>query len=145
MRVAFIVLLSALTCMGPVTTYAKKKKATLPKKETVQQTPYEKLFKNKKGECVKGMFTVHKLDGKVYFEIPDQLFGRDMLLGSTVSEINDNSDALVGAKPTKPMHVRFVQQDSIVVRCFRPIKDTILKANHNWHRITNAVKPLGRF
>ena len=30
-------------------------------------------------------------------------------------------------------------------RCFRPIKDTILKANHNWHRITNAVKPLGRF
>lgn len=26
MRVAFIVLLSALTCMGPVTTYAKKKK-----------------------------------------------------------------------------------------------------------------------
>ena len=31
------------------------------------------------------------------------------------------------------------------LRCFRPIKDTILKANHNWHRITNAVKPLGRF
>lgn len=138
MRVAFIVLLSALTCMGPVTTYAKKKKATLPKKETVQQTPYEKLFKNKKGECVKGMFTVHKLDGKVYFEIPDQLFGRDMLLGSTVSEINDNSDALVGAKPTKPMHVRFVQQDSIVVLQEFTARNTVI--DPGYENIASAIE-----
>ena len=84
MRLVFIMLLSAVTLSGPVAAYAKKKTATSPKKEAVKQTPYEKLFKDKKGQCLKGMFTVHKVDGKVYFEVPERLLGRDMLLGSTV-------------------------------------------------------------
>ena len=82
------------------------------------------------------MFTVHKLDGKVYFEIPDQLFGRDMLLGSTVSEINDNSDALVVFQTYQRYNFEsksqlFTPYKIWFSRCFRPIKDTILRANHN--------------
>lgn len=138
MRLTFIVLLSAMTVLGPVTTYAKKKQAAPPKKETVQQTPYEKLFKSKKGECVKGMFTVHKVDGKIYFEIPAKLFGRDMLLGSTVSEINDNSDALVGAKPTKPLHVRFMQQDSTILLQEFTARNTVI--DPGYENIASAIK-----
>ena len=65
-------------------------------------------------------------------------FGRDMLLGSTVSEINDNSDALVGAKPTKPMHVRFVQQDSIVVLQEFTARNTVI--DPGYENVATAVK-----
>lgn len=131
-------LLSAVTLSGPVAAYAKKKTATSPKKEAVKQTPYEKLFKDKKGQCLKGMFTVHKVDGKVYFEVPERLLGRDMLLGSTVSEINDNSDALVGAKPVKPLHVRFVQQDSMIVLQEFTARSTVI--DPGYENIAPAVK-----
>ena len=131
-------LLSAVTLSGPVAAYAKKKTATSPKKEAVKQTPYKKLFKDKKGQCLKGMFTVHKVDGKVYFEVPERLLGRDMLLGSTVSEINDNSDALVGAKPVKPLHVRFVQQDSMIVLQEFTARSTVI--DPGYENIAPAVK-----
>ena len=108
-------LLSALIVSGPSASYAKKKTKEAEKKETVKKTPYEKLFKDKQGECAKGMFTIHKVGGKVYFEIPTAMLGREMLFGSTISEISDNSDGLVGEKPAKPLLVRFVQQDTTVV------------------------------
>jgi Met-zincin/Domain of unknown function (DUF5117)/Domain of unknown function (DUF5118) len=34
----------------------------------------------------KGLFTVHKVDDKYYFEIPDSLLGRDMLVVSRISQ-----------------------------------------------------------
>lgn len=47
---------------------------------------YDKLFKGKKCQTVKGLVTIHKVDGeKLYFELPMSIFGREMLLGSTVS------------------------------------------------------------
>ena len=36
------------------------------------------------------MITLHKMDGRVYFEIPLALMGREMLMGSTISEITNN-------------------------------------------------------
>ena len=34
-----------------------------------------------------GLFLVHYLDEKFYFEIPDTLFGKDMLLVSRIAQI----------------------------------------------------------
>lgn len=82
----------------------KKKKGEAP--EVKKETDYEKFLKDKP-QTEKGFITVYKLKGKVYFEIPDSLMGRDMLLGSTVTEISDNGDAVIGSKPTNPLHITF--------------------------------------
>lgn len=56
------------------------------KKSTVEMTAKEKPSKNiyaqlsTKGHKDEGLFTVYELNDKYYFEIPDSLFGREMLL-----------------------------------------------------------------
>ncbi|WP_240388130.1 zinc-dependent metalloprotease [Butyricimonas synergistica] len=99
-----------LALAEPLNAGTRKKK----KVEEKKVTPYEKLFQGKKVETVCGMVTLHKVDGKVYFEFPMKLMGRDMLLGSTVSEISDNGNALVGQKVKQPLHIKFTLRDSTV-------------------------------
>ena len=116
--------------------YAKKKEDSkkVPKKESA----YEKLFKGHKKETVKGMFTVHKMNEKVYFEIPLNLMGRDMLLGSTISEINDSGDAFVGEKPFDPLHVKFVKHDSTVQ--LRQITALNFVVDEQWEGVKKALQ-----
>ena len=49
---------------------------------------YDKLFKDKKVTTAKGFITLHKLDNKIYFELPIKVMNRDILLGSTLSLIH---------------------------------------------------------
>ena len=60
-----------------------KTEVSAPK--TKPETEYDKLFKDKKCETVRGMMTLHDVEGKLYVELPLALLGRDMLIGSTVS------------------------------------------------------------
>ena len=118
MKIKVLVVLMALVCV-PLITDAKKreKKKKAGKTENVQtpkESAYDKLFKGKECTTAKGMITLHKVDGKLYFEFPLSLLGRDMLLGSTVSSISDNSNALVGQKNQTPLHVAFTMTDSMV-------------------------------
>ena len=85
------------------------------KQDTVKvQTEYDKLFNVPGCETAEGMITLHKKDGRVYFEMPLKLMGKEMLLGSTVEEISDNNEALVGQKPHAPLHIYFTKIDSAV-------------------------------
>ena len=77
----FFIVLFLFTC-GVQDGFARKKKKGV--KEVEKETPYQKLFKGKTCETVKGLLTIHKMDGKVYFEIPRNLLEKDMLLGSTI-------------------------------------------------------------
>lgn len=43
--------------------------------------------------------TLHKVEGKVYFEIPMKYLEREMLLASTISEASDNNLCAIGYKP----------------------------------------------
>lgn len=131
-------MLAAVAVAAPTATYAKKKKSPTELKTTVKETPYDKLFKNKKGKSAKGMFTVHKVAGKIYFEIPASLLEREMLFGSTVSEINDNSDALVGEKPIKPLHVQFARKDSLVLLQKFTARSTVI--DQGYEKIASAVR-----
>lgn len=92
----------------------KKKVATQSEvtKPTVKETPYQKLFKGKACETVKGLFTIHKTDNKIYFEIPLVLLERELLLGSTISETTNNLFGSVGEKPSDPFAVTFFKVDS---------------------------------
>ena len=108
-------------CFQTVCADEKKKKKTVKKEEPVVRTPvkklgkYERLFKGKSHETAKGGFmTLHKVDGKLYFELPVKMMGREMLLASTTTETSDNSVAINGYKPKTPMHICFTLADSTV-------------------------------
>ncbi|MCT4615872.1 MAG: zinc-dependent metalloprotease [Marinifilaceae bacterium] len=78
----------------------KGKKGTVKKKDK-----YADLIKGFKTQ--KGLFKVHTKDNKVYFEIPDNLMGRDFLLSSRVSAISNNKDIAAGQMPRQPQVIRF--------------------------------------
>ncbi|MCM1503212.1 MAG: zinc-dependent metalloprotease [Bacteroidales bacterium] len=112
MKKVLTLLLTALIIAGvsPAESQAKtsrRKKSRIENQDTVKkESDYEKFLK-KNPETHKGFITLYKEKGKVYFEFPLSLQGRDMLIGSTVSEISDNGDALIGSKPMVPLHVTF--------------------------------------
>ena len=94
----------------------EKAKSEQPVPAPKKTSEYEKLFKEKH-ETADGMIRLHKVKGKLYFEFPVALLGRDMLLGSTVSEISDNGDAVIGSKPTDPLWIQFTRTgDKVQVR-----------------------------
>lgn len=95
----------------------RKKKDSKEVKDEKRETAYDKLFKEQKRETVKGMITIHKMDGKVYFEFPVNLLNKDMLLGSTITAISNNGFGSVGEKPYDPLHVRFTRLDSTINLC----------------------------
>ncbi|CAL1517998.1 hypothetical protein MMC2321_01738 [Chitinophaga sp. MM2321] len=64
-----------------------------------------------------GMMNLYYKNQKLYLEIPLQLMQHDMLIASTISEISDNMDGLVGSKPQTPLHVRWVHADSALLLC----------------------------
>ena len=80
------------------------KNATDKEKEdtSVVKSEYDKLME-KEHESSVGLFTLHKFKDKLYMEVPVALMGRDFLLGSTVSKISDNTNAIVGSKPKEPL------------------------------------------
>lgn len=86
--------------------FKKKEKTENTESEKDKETEYEKLFK-KEHKTATGLITIHLTDGKVYFEFPMELLGKEMLIGSTVSTISDNANAVVGSKPVVPLHVVF--------------------------------------
>lgn len=80
------------------------------------QSKYEKSFV-KDSTCVvaRGDFmNLFKKDGKLYAELPNEYFNRDMLLATTISAISNGAIGDLGYKPSDPLHVKFVQVDSVV-------------------------------
>ena len=93
--------------------FKKKKKNEANKEAVKEKSEYDKFF-SEKHTTVNGLIKMHKMKGKLYFELPINLLNRDMLLGSTVSEISDNANAIIGSKPTDPIHFRFSKMNDIV-------------------------------
>ena len=70
------------------------KKKNKEKKETL--TAYQKLFKGKQVKTARGLMTVHKIGDKVLVEFPIRLLGKDMMLTSSIENISDNGEGVVG-------------------------------------------------
>ncbi|MEO8794184.1 MAG: zinc-dependent metalloprotease [Daejeonella sp.] len=94
LRSAPYVALAALLLAGSLSSAEaqtkKKKKSDLPAPATVAAPapaaaskaavkPYKDVITNK-AKTDNGLFKVHRLDGKYYYEIPDSLFNREMLV-----------------------------------------------------------------
>lgn len=101
---------------------SRKRKKKKEKENTEQvapkkkETPYEKLMKKPGRQTAEGKFiTLHKIDGKLYAELPVKYMGRDMLLASVASETSNDMFCQVGYKEKSPMHIRFSLEDSTVL------------------------------
>ncbi|MFV0593947.1 MAG: zinc-dependent metalloprotease [Draconibacterium sp.] len=88
------------------------KKADVAKK-SAKKSDYEKLFE-KPHETVEGLLKLHKIDGKVYCEFPDEFLGKDFAIASTVIKTSENGHSIVGEKPHPIKHVRFEMLDSVI-------------------------------
>ena len=104
--------LCALIAAAPLE--AKSRKSSRKKTQTAQtaekpkESAYDKLFK-KKHDVADGMIKLHKVGDKLYFEFPQALFGREMLLGWQISETWDNLTGVPGSKSYVPLHITFTK------------------------------------
>ena len=114
----FAVALCISFLMMPVDALAARKKSAKGKKGKTEQidtvkkkeTKYEKLFK-KPHTVAEGVMTLHLKNGKVYFEMPLSLLGREMIMGSTIKSVSDNGNGIVGSKPLSLKHFKFEKVD----------------------------------
>lgn len=75
---------------------------------------YEEIM-DKADKTAKGLMNIYKVKKKLYLEIPFSLLGREMLLGSTITEISDNDFGALGAKPHQPLRLAFTRVDSTIL------------------------------
>lgn len=68
----------------------------------------------KDAEVHDGMFKIFKKKQKVYFEIPQRLLDKDMLLSSRVTATSNNTDVSGGEMPLHPLLVKFTRDDEQV-------------------------------
>ena len=61
-------------------------------------------------------------------DIPRRLFGRDMLLGSTISATSDNKNGISGSKPEDPLHFVFTEEQNHVAMRLVSEEDSDLDA-----------------
>ena len=122
-RIIYIMLLFLfLAGTGEVGYGAIKRKNDVTK----EKTPYEKFFQGKKKVTARGLMTLHQMNGKVYVEFPLNLIGRDMLLTSSIEDISDNGEGVVGQFIGENLMVRFFKQDS-----FLQVRMNIMKKPRN--------------
>ncbi|MEI3419732.1 MAG: DUF5118 domain-containing protein [Butyricimonas faecihominis] len=116
MLVLFVALL-VLPCTREAEAAGRKKKGknAVTAKVAEKKSAYDKLFQKKSCETVKSNFIAfHKVDGKLYFEIPTKYLGREMLLASPLTSTSSNDFCDVGYKQNDPLQVRFTKIESTI-------------------------------
>lgn len=105
-----------------------------PKKGEIES--YEKVI-TKDAVTDKGLFNVHKVDGKHYYEIPDSLFNKEMLMVSRISKTATgigfgggkiNTQVLRWEKKEKKVLLRVVSHD-IVAADSLPVHEAVVNSN----------------
>lgn len=79
-----------------------------------ESSSYEEIV-DEAEKAAEGLLNIYYKDEKLYFELPFDLLGRDLLLSSTISEISDNRLGTVGAKPHNPLQIQFARVDSVIL------------------------------
>ncbi|MBS9766860.1 MAG: zinc-dependent metalloprotease [Flavobacteriaceae bacterium] len=115
--------------------YPLKRKPKTEKK-TPKKTDYEKLI-TKKAVSDKGLFTAHKVEDKYYYEIPDSLLNKEMLMITRVSKTASgigfgggqlNEQVLRWQKEGKRMLLRVVSHN-VVASDSLPIHEAVVNSN----------------
>jgi len=136
-----LLLLFCVSCFSTIQAQNRKKKkknteqaAPKPKKGAIQ--PYAKVI-TKDAKTDDGLFTVHMVDDKHYYEIPDSLFGREMLMVSRISKTATNigfgggkinTQVLRWEKKPKKVLLRVVSH-SITAADSLPVHEAVVNSN----------------
>jgi len=80
----------AVSITGCAVFQPKKAKPTVSAKPKVRPKkggikPYKKVI-TKEAKTDEGLFTIHKIDNSYFYEIPDSLFGREMLMVTRIAK-----------------------------------------------------------
>ncbi|HEX6982908.1 MAG TPA: zinc-dependent metalloprotease [Balneolaceae bacterium] len=81
-----VTLLSACASTAPT---AKKSAPDSQSEQNGELKPYSKVITDD-AKTDEGLFTVHQIDDKFYYEIPDSLLGEEMLMVSRIAKTADN-------------------------------------------------------
>ena len=113
-EIIYAIFLSFFLCGLCGNAEAKKKKEVKKAIKREVQTPYDKLFKGKKAFTVNELMKMHLMAGKVYAEFPIELLNRDLALTSSIEDISDNGEGVVGQFAGRVNQFRFTLQDSML-------------------------------
>lgn len=112
-KILYFNLLFFLFCGLVMPLSAKRKKKEVVQKTEIR-TPYQKFFDGKKCETKAGFMKVHRINGKVYVEFPVRFLGKDMLYTSSIENISDNGEGVVGQFAGAGVLFRFSKLDSVL-------------------------------
>ncbi len=138
-RMLFVLLLVGCFSTTEAQIFKKKKteKATepeKPKKGGIE--PYEKVI-TKEAKTDKGLFDVHKIDSKYFYEIPDSLFNKEMLMVSRIAKTATgigfgggkiNTKVLRWEKKDKKVILRVVSYDNVASDSL-PVYEAVVNSN----------------
>ncbi len=135
----------ALCILGTVQTteaqlFKKKKKDTEQKKDAKPKKgdikPYEKVI-TKEAKTDEGLFQVHQVEDKHYYEIPDSLFNREMLMVSRIAKTATgigfgggkiNTQVLRWEKKPKKVLLRVVSYGNVAADSL-PVHEAVVNSN----------------
>nr|WP_158974377.1 zinc-dependent metalloprotease [Cellulophaga sp. L1A9] len=113
---------------------AQKSDQNKPKKGGIEA--YEKVI-TKEAKTDKGLFDVHEVDSKFFYEIPDSLFNKEMLMVSRISKTANglgfgggkiNTQVLRWEKKDKKVILRVVSYD-VVASDSLPVHEAVVNSN----------------
>ncbi len=131
----------------PESATAKPKKK--PRKDDIK--PYDKVI-TKKAISDKGLFTVHKIDETYFYEIPDTLFEREMLMVTRISKTasgigfgggKQNTQVLRWQKKGKKVILRVVSH-SVVASDSLPVHEAVVNSNFEPILYTFPIKAFSK-
>ncbi|MDZ4149275.1 MAG: zinc-dependent metalloprotease [Flavobacteriaceae bacterium] len=144
LRIVFPVLLVMLFCISNAEAQSKKKKKKGEETTTPAPKPKPKNGIKPYGEVItkdaktdKGLFDVHFVDDKYYYEIPDSLFGREMLMVTRIAKTADgigfgggktNTQSLRWEKKAKMVVLRVVGHENVAADSL-PIHEAVVNSN----------------
>ena len=148
-----ILLISVTSCSTAKKASAAKKGAAVakakpkkkPKKGGIQ--PYSKVI-TKDAKSDEGLSTVHEVNDKYFYEIPDSLFNREMLMVTRIAKTasglgfgggKQNTQVLRWEKNKKQVLLRVVSH-SVVAADSPPVHEAVV--NSNFEPITNGISKL---
>lgn len=113
--------------------------------------PYNKVI-TKDAKSDAGLFTVHKLDEKYFYEIPDSLFEREMLMVTRIAKTanglgfgggKQNEQVLRWQKKDKKVLLRVVSYN-VVANDSLPVHEAVVNSNFEPVLATFPVKAIGK-
>jgi hypothetical protein len=113
--------------------------------------PYDKVI-TKDAKSDVGLFTVHTLDDKYYYEIPDSLFNREMLMVTRISKTasglgfgggKQNEQVLRWEKKGKKVIVRVVSYN-VVAADSLPVSEAVVNSNFEPVLYTFPIKAFSK-